>query len=229
MAKLMIRLMSQLLLIGLLVGIAIQAEAGTSVTVVFNGTGVGTDGIPVPFAGHFVYDQAQNGTTSGSWTTFTFTGNVAHVIYYQIDSQTPVSGVGMTCEPFTIKTSGYLFVLTATAPRGTTVTINLPASVALTTSLPFCETLSNSETFPTTALPGSTFTLTTSAGTTFSGTIATTACSPQTSHFAPPPEPQPLSYVAAYPAPCPVYVCQPRPACCLSRLFHRGSPRFCCR
>jgi hypothetical protein len=226
MAKSIIRLMSRLLLIGILVGIAVRAEAGTSVTVVFNGTGVGTDGVPVTFAGHFVYDQAQSGTTSGGWTTFTFKGNVAHVIYYQIDSQTPVSGEGMNCEPFTIKTSGYLFVLTAQSPKGTTVTITLPTAVALTTSLPFCESISNAETFPTSALAGSTFTLTTSAGTTFSGTITTTGCSPQTSHVKLSP---PLQPVIEYPAPCPVYVCQPRPACCLSGLFHRRSYRVCCR
>jgi len=224
MANLMIRHWFQLLLTCLLIGIASRADAGTPVTVTYSGVGTGMSS--GTFSGYFIYDQSQSGTAG----VFKFESNAkTHVIDYKIGNNPAVLGTNTACQPFAITTSGssfHQFALQATAPTGTTVSIVLPTpSVTLSaTTLPLCDP----NVFPSTANSGSTFAL--SGGTSFTGNITSLSCSV-------PPAPAPqgppvlcyVVYVCPAPVTCPVYVCQPRPACCFSRLFHRGSLRFCCR
>jgi hypothetical protein len=254
MSKPMIRLMSHLLVAGISIGAASQTHAGQTITVNFSGQGEGTTLGLATFSGTFKYDQAQGGTSSGSGNTFSFTSStVVHSISYQLGTSSPSSGSGLTCQPFTINTSGYLFQLQATpkVPTTTTVAITIPSPASLTSgtsSLPSCQTSSGAGVFPSTALPGSTFTVLANGVMTFSGTITSLSCSPEThsaeitrptsqapqhlnaavasAQYAPylPEQHAPAQY-AQY---APVYVCQPRPTCCVSRLFCRGSLRLGC-
>jgi hypothetical protein len=210
------RLLPTLLLSCLMIAtVEPSSEAGTLVHVSFSGSG---------FSGWFQYDQSQPHKV-GSPGLFVFPGSgLDHEIDYQIGAGT-VFGNGTGCEPYTITTSGNsgkTFQLKATAPSGTTVTITLPTSVTLSqTSLPLCAK------FPASPLAGSTFAL--SGGTTYTGTITALSCTqPPAPAPAPLPAP-PVAYFIVAPAPvCPVYVCQPRTACCLSRLFSRCSIRARC-
>jgi hypothetical protein len=222
MRRSMIRLLPAFLLSGLMIAAVEPAsEAGTLVRVSFSGNG---------FSGWFQYDQSKPMTHPGQ---FVFTGSgLDHEIDYNIGGVTVYGNQG-NCEPYTITTSGNsrkIFQLVATAPAGTTVTVTLPTSVTLSlTSLPFCAD------FPSSPLAGSTFAL--SGGTTYTGTITALSCTEPAALFASPQSAPPVAYFSAppvayfivYPAPAPpVYVCQPGPACCLSRLFSRCSVRARC-
>ncbi len=228
MTKTMVRLGPALLLSVFLIGGAERScAAGTLVKVTFGGTG---------FSGWFEYDQSLRDSTPG---TFNFQGSpLIHRICYTITSADCVPYSGIQCEPYTITTNSggdKTFELKVTAPKtpSTQVVIVLPMSGILSqTSLPTCPA------FPSTPNPGSTFKL--SGGSTFTGTITSLQCAvgavtaPAGIHPAhPPAPPTPVVYDVVYqypaPAPCPVYVCQPRPPCCLSRLFCQGSLRLGCR
>jgi hypothetical protein len=214
MTRSMIRLLPALLLSGLVIAaVEPTSEAGTLVHVSFSGSG---------FSGWFQYDQAKPMTHPG---IFVFTNSGwDHEIDYDTGG-TVVYGANGGCDPFTITTSGNFgktFQLVATAPAGATVTITLNTSVPfIQTRLPTCaELLSH-------PVAGSTFAL--SGGPT--RTITALSCT--TADFSPAlPSPQsatPVAYFTESPAPtCPVYVCQPRLECCLSRLFSRCSVRARC-
>ncbi len=219
MTKTMVRLGPTLLLsIFMIAATEPASAAATLVKVSFGGTG---------FSGWFEYDDSLRDSTPG---VFNFQGSaLTHKICYTLSGGTCVPFSGIQCEPYTITTTGgtkTTFQLNVTAPKSpsTQVVIVLPMGTTLSqTSLPPCSS------FPSTPNPGSTFTV--SGGTTFTGAITTLSCTTAATAITAPtpqiPEPVPVaSYpVNEYPAPAPfpLSVCQPRPACCLSRLFCRGS------
>jgi len=196
------------------------SEAGTKVKVTFSGSG---------FSGWFLYDQSQTNSPPPPPGVFKFT-TVAHELHYQIGVGSWVDGSGAGCVPYTITTSGnsfHTFKLAATLPPGTTATIVLPTTIALPqTRLPFCME-GGLPVFPSPPLAGSTFTL--SGGTTFSGNITSVTCAQFLLAEPAPVYPEPAYPVyTSSPTTCPVYVCQPRRACCLTRLFARRGHRSRC-
>jgi hypothetical protein len=234
MAKSMIRVISELLFAGVLIGTASQAIAGQPVTIQFSGSGQGTNGVPETFTGFFIYDQSQGGTAVMGGFSFPFqSSGLTHIVSYTITGSSKVTYAAGA--PFTITTSGSVFQLQAVDAGPTTVTILLPTSVPLPAgpTLPFCESNTGVPYFPTPAIVGSSLTVMNSAGvTTFTGAITSISCSPATHSLALPasqaptstfPSPQaPTSFYAySAPVPGPVYACQPRPTCCLSGLLGR--------
>jgi hypothetical protein len=229
MAKSTIRLISQLVFAGIIIGNASQAEAGQAVTIQFNGSGVGTNGVQETFSGFFSYDQSQGGSAVMGGYSFPFQpSTLMHTVVYTITGSNRVSYAAGA--PFTITTSGSVFQLQAVDPGPTTVTILLPTSVPLPQgpTLPFCETSTGVPYFPNPPIVGSSFTVMNGGGViTFTGMITSTSCSPATHSLAvPSPQaPSPMDHAGfdAYSVPVtgPVYVCQPRRTCCLSGLFGR--------
>ncbi len=201
---------SRLLLVVVLFGGANRADAQT-VVVNFSGTGPGTS----TFQGYLGYTQS----LLGAGGKFTFTTQF-HEIEYSGSSLPvvqPCSGPGCS---YTITTSGTTFTLVSVCPKSpaTTVTIVLPTIVTLSaTALPPCSA------FVTSPQPNTAhFTLT--GGINYSGTITKVWCNLPTAPA------EAIPYVETYPPPqaCPVYACEPRPACCLTRLFARLCHRRNC-
>jgi hypothetical protein len=212
MAKSMMVTWSRLLLVAVLFGGANRADAQT-VVVNFSGTGPGAS----TFQGYLGYTQSLHGAGG----RFTFTTQF-HEIEYSGSSLPvvpPCSGPGCS---YTITTSGTTFTLVSVCPKSpaTTVTIVLPCNMTLSaTGLPPCSAFVSSP-------PANTAHFTLTGGTNYSGTITSVWCP-----TAPAPAPaQPAPYVEACSPPqtCPVYACQPRPACCLTRLFARLCHRNNC-
>ncbi len=211
MAKSMMVICSRLVL-GAVLLVGVNRAGAATVTVYFSGTGPGSS----TFQGYFSYDQTQ----TGSGGHFLFSTKF-HEIVYSGSSITSGSCSGTECGSYDITTSGSTFTLVSICPKSpaTTVTIVLPCSVNLSaTSLPLCSEFTTSPAANTTQ-----FTL--SGGTTYSGTVITVSCTPP----APAPAaPVPYVYTYSVPQACPVYACQPRPACCLTRLFARLCHRNNC-
>jgi hypothetical protein len=217
-------------------GIAIAASepavaAGTVVRASFSGTG---------FSGWLQYDQSQAKKSNGDFL-FSSTDQLDHEIWYQIGSATPVYATGSMCSSFEIFTSGggeKIFQLNVTIPNVSTVVVILPTAVKLSqTSLPLCTSGTN-EVFVAAPTAGtSTFKVTPAGRTATTSNIASVTCALQAavapSRQLPPADKYVVHtypyVVHAYPAPTPspVYVCQPRPACCMSRLFCSGWLRLC--
>jgi hypothetical protein len=226
MTKTIIRLGSTVLLSILMIAATEPASvAGTKVQVSFSGTG---------FSGYLEYDQSLLGTNG----VFAFEGlDLTHQICYVVGSPPCVLYKQKQCEPYTITTSGTkLFQLNVTAPSGTPITIKLATNVQLSpTSLPLCMSGSTEVFVSSPQGSASTFAITHSGVTTTYNITSVTCSQPSTPAPSPAPAPAPPNppvlyfVVYEYPVPCPVYVCQPQPACCLSRLFHRGSLRIGCR
>ena len=223
MARSTIGFRSQLMLAILLMVSAGRANgAGTIVTVEFiGGTGTGA------FSGTFSYDESEPDSSN---YTFPFGAGYTHMVQYTTvacGSHSAVNGAH-----FMITTSGNTFKLVATIATSppTTVTITIPTHATMPpTTLPFC-TESGVAVFPNPPLPQTTFAL--SGGCTFTGTITQFSnCTPAggggiaVDHGPYPPAP---SYTCPPPAPSQVYVCQPRPACCLTRLIARRCRRNSC-
>jgi hypothetical protein len=219
MAKSMLVLWSQsLLLIALLVP-ANRADAGTLVTVNFSGTASGSS--TGNFSGAFTYDMSE---PKASLHTFRFVGTTfTHSLVYTTDLTGTKTGTNITCESFTITTFNGNFVLVGTVPKSpaTTVTITIPTGVAMSaTYLPGCSV------FPASPV-GSTFKLT--GGYTYTGNLTRiTSCTYSLPAPVPPAPPCSYVYTCTYPAPCPVYACPPRQACLLTRLFARRSRHSPC-
>ena len=197
-----------------------RANAATIVTVNFSGTATGSS--HGTFQGDFQYDQSQ----LGSGGTFPFTTKF-HAINYSGTSIPSELAINAACGSYTITTSGTKFTLVVVAPKApaTTVTIILPSLSALSASaLPACSAFPGSP-----ATNTATFKLT--GGTTFTGNITSITCPVQPAPAAPSMQASVYASVYAYPAPQSVpvyYACQPRPACCLTRLFARRSHRSGC-
>lgn len=191
-----------------------SATAATIVTINFNGSATGASS--GDFSGAISYDQSLGSTSAH---TFVFTGSTKeHGLVYNTQPSGPESGINSRCEPYIITTFNSTFTLTATLPRGTTVTIVLPTSAPMSaTSLPGCSV------FPS---PPSNSTFKLTGGFNYTGQITSTSC---TGPAAAEPAPA-LCYVVACPAPapCPVYACNQQPACFLTRLFSRRSHRLFC-
>ena len=215
----------------LLSGIVIAASkpdcaAGTKVRVSFSGTG---------FSGWLQYDESQAKKSSGDFL-FTPSDPLDHEIWYQIGAATPVYASGMGCSSFEIFTSGggqKIFQLNVTIRNAATLVVVLPTAVTLSqTSLPFCMS-GTTDVFVGAPTSGtSTFKVTPSGGTATTYTITTVTCAQPGTPAPSPQAPTAQCYVLyQYPAPSPslVNVCQPRPACGLSRLFCGGSLRLGCR
>jgi hypothetical protein len=239
MTKSLIRLGHTLLLSGIIVAATEpMSRAGTNVLVMFSGKSA----TGVLFSGYFEYDQSKPKASNYS---FNFNGSpLTHKICYSAGGATG-TGSGPLSEPFTIVTSNTdSFQLKSTCQAtGTSVVITFSRlNVTCTpTALPLCSS-GTTPTFPS----AGTFQLT--GTTTFSGTITWTSCTEAASVIAcpcPPPTAvvighpvgggpvyapvQAPVYAYSAPAPAPMVVCQPRPACCLSRLFSRGYLRIGCR
>jgi hypothetical protein len=233
MMKTLLRLATTLLVSGVMMAAPNPASAaGQLVQITFSGTSTKPPGYR--FEGCIQYDSTQSANPP---RYFDFSGsNLNHEFCYQTDDNLSGSGVMGSCEPFTIRTSlnaNKTFKLEATQPATTSVTVSISAASGVTfgTSLPTCP--SGSPVFQA----GGTFTLSTEAnGTvTFTGTITSVTCmnvpngtNCQCSPIQAPAPAFPVYYAAA-PAPCPEYACQPRPACCLTRLFARLGHRNNCR
>jgi hypothetical protein len=227
MTKTVVRLGSALLFSVFMMSATSRAsQAGTLVQVTFSGPSV---------SGYFEYDQS----LLGSEGVFAFKGLLlTHQICYVVGSGPCTLYKQKQCEPYTITTSGTkLFQLNVTAPSGTPITIKLATNVQLSlTSLPLCMSGTTDVFVSKPQGNASTFTITVS-GVTTTYDINSVSCTlpPQTvlpiHRPEPPQQPPAQGCVTCYPvpAPCPVYVCQPRPACCLSRIFHRGFLRVGCR
>ncbi|MGP0063056.1 MAG: hypothetical protein ACLQGP_05560 [Isosphaeraceae bacterium] len=208
-----------------------SSQATTVIKVSFSGTG---------FSGYIEYDPTLAGTNGD----FTFKGStLTHQICYVIGSGSCTLYTQKQCEPYTITTSGnnkYLFQLNVTAPTNpsTPVVVKLATNVALSqTSLPSCDTTTSPPTAVFQASPAagaSTFAVTTNGVTTTYNIISvscTTVTLTKTTTL--PPSPQCPTCYTVYecpvPVPSPVYACQTRRICFLSRLLHRGSSRMVCR
>ncbi len=221
MAKSTMGLWPRFVLASVLIVMAGQApaRADTLVTVEFKGTG---------FSGSVVYDQSLSGVQQGANYVFSFQGaSKTHALAYTGTAPGTSSGLNSTCEPFTITNSGTTFTVTARVPQQsppTAVTVVLHTNVSVSsTVLPLCDSGSTSV-FQQTG----TFKLVnqSTGDTIFSGTISSTTCSSRAALTLP--IQTPLYTADAYAAPCPVYACPPRPACCLTRFFARLThPRRC--
>jgi hypothetical protein len=174
-------------------------------------------------SGYFIYDSTLSGNGS-----FVFTGWGAtyfHETCFAFNSKTCTAYSGVNCEPFVINTNlsgGMVFQLLATGPKSTALTINLATSVALPQDeLPTCQTAN----FVASPAPGqSTFTMQPANESPKTYNITSVTCEMLRALVV-----VPVSYVIACPPPtCPVYVYEPRPACCLSGLFSRCSVRARC-
>jgi hypothetical protein len=225
----LIRFGQTLLLSGLMFA-AVQpaSAAGTFVQIAFYGSN---------FSGCLQYDQSQ---PKASPHFFNFTGSgLNHEICYQVNLGAPVKRTAGGCEPYTIHTSANsdkTFQLQATAPATTSVFVTIPGNITFdANSLPLCMSgatpmFQNAGTF---TLANSTTGLVT-----FTGTILSVTCKQSTTVMDCPCPPPPIgipaptapaptapaaSFVTTYAAPPPVYACEPRPACCLTRLFARRS------
>jgi hypothetical protein len=231
MTRALIRFGQTLLLSGLIIA-ALQpaSAAGTFVQIAFYGSN---------FSGCLQYDQSQ---PKASPHFFNFTGSpLNHEICYQVNLGAPVKRTAGGCEPYTIHTSlnsNRTFQLQATAPATTSVLVTIPGNIIFDANqLPFC-TSGTTHVFQN----AGTFTLanTTSGLVTFTGTILAVTCKQSTTAMdcpCPPPPigipapalpsaqapVEPVAYPTTYAAPYPVYACEPRPACCLTRLFARRS------
>lgn len=221
MAKSIKRLWSQLILtILLIVAVNPGVMADTNATVNFSGTA--TSPSTGTFTGAFAYDENDPATSN---FLFKFSGNkFPHAVVYTLIPPTGSgtvthNGSNSGCEPFKITTSANTFTLTATLPLApaTTVTITIPlVGTIQPTTLPGCSAFPPSAPYGTFALSG---------GTTYTGKItAITSCKETVAAV----QPAVVYYVYACPAPAPVYACQPRQSCCLSRLFARRCQRNSC-
>lgn len=203
-----------LLLSGFLIAAAGTVYAQEPIVVAFNGTNI---------SGSFDYLQS-HGPTSLDSGKFDFSQSAdAHGIAYT--ATTPSSTVkcqNNTCQTFLINTvaNPMQFQLTVTE-GGTTNVIALSTSKAMSNnSLPDC-------TYFTGAGVGTLKQTVGSTTTTFNITV--TECylaKSEPVHVVPSPGPCGCEYAA--PVTYPVYACQPQPACCLSRLFHRRTLRVGC-
>ncbi len=214
MLKSMMVISSRFLLVAVLCVAANRADAQT-VTVYFNGTGPNAS----TFQGSFAYTQS----LLGSGGHFSFTTQFHEIEYSGSSISGEPSCSGTTCS-FNITTSGTTFTLVSVCPKSpaTTVTIELPCSVTLSpTSLPSCSEFVSSP-------PANTTKFTLSGGTTYSGTINYVSCTPPAPPVHAPAQRVPYVYTYIAPEACPVYACQPRPACCLTRLFARLCHRNNC-
>jgi hypothetical protein len=231
-------LVSTLFLLGSLVGTVNPAHAGTVVKVSFSGTGV---------SGYFEYDQSQTPTTppanSGSFPYPNATP-VHGVCSTLTGSTQPECALNGQCTTFTITTpaglgggTAFKLVSTYTTSAGATqIEIQLTTISKINgASLPLCTAFDSSST-----MAAGTFIKTVAGVQKANCAITVSGCSPAPARaigpVAPSPQapvygygaPPPTLYVYAAPAGRPLYVCQPRQTCCLSRLMCRGSIRLCC-
>ncbi len=225
MARSIKRFWSQLLLtILLIVAVNSVVVADTNATVNFSGSA--TSPSTGTFSGAFAYDE--NDPASSDFL-FKFSGNkYPHAVVYSLFP--PAGGSGTVshngsnsgCEPFKITTSANTFTLTATLPLtpATTVTITIPlVGTILKTTLPGCSAFPTSAPYGTFALSG--------GGMNYTGKItAITSC--REANIQQVQQEVYYVYACAPPAPAPVYACQPRQSCFLSRLFSRRCQRNSC-
>jgi len=178
--------------------------------------------------GYFIYDSS----LPGSGGSFSFTGlsTYVHATCFMFRPGTCPLYVDLNCEPFVINTSlggGTVFQVLATGPKTTALTINLATTCQLNQSaLPTCETACF---VPNPSAGASTFTMQPAGGAANTYNITSVTCTVLESTAAVgTPVPCYAVYGCPAPTPCPVYVCPPRPACCLSRLFSRCTFRARC-
>jgi hypothetical protein len=165
---------------------------------------------------------------------FKSTDLLDHELSYTIGAST-VSASDGGFSHYEIITSGnnrQIFQLKATLNNGTQIVVILPTLVQLpTTALPDCSLSSQTVFNPTPASGTSSFQIT-SAGVVRQFAITNVSCAPSPQIVVPSPQAPSVVVYASAPAPAPAcapsYACRPRPACCLSRLFCRGSFRLGC-
>jgi hypothetical protein len=233
MARSMLRQRCFLLLTTLLVG-APRPVAAQTPTLQFSGSSNGWS-----ISGYFFYTESKTCVPPNSGN-FSFSGDKVdqyglHYVITSPGSSTTVTEVGTALKTFVLNTMfnpttketlqvqatfGPVSVQILVPTNTPLVAANLPSCSVFTNPTPTTNGMFSQTVGPTVT----TFPITVTSCSNVSPAVVSPTPSPQC-----PQPPSNVVYQYAAPATCPVYVYQPRPACCLSRLFCGGSLRLGCR